>query len=225
MAALATSGESQESAAILQSYLQGAAETERRLNAVAAEAEKYPKQALSDAETLPLTEAFSPDSCARLTAFEFVARAASKGDQLVAKAALHEAEKLAEQLPPMQSRRLKDAIPIYLSIGDSEGARRALNILLEIAKKLYSIDSDPQDPNQVFKGMWPSTDLWRYCVQFAVKLSPTLPQEIIVDISDLEIAALERIVYATSLLGGDIGSWEVAEKNQKTGNHLVPIKD
>lgn len=222
--ALARSGDGTGSPS-LQSRLQGTTEIEGRLNAISIEAEKDPKQALSDALTLPLSGGFQHDSCARLSALESVARLAARKDKFVAETALDEATKLAEQLPPRQGRKLANAMDVYTQLGDEEGAEKALNVLLKIAQNLYAIDSNPSDPNQVFKGMWPSTVLWRRCVEFSVKLSPNLAKSIISDLSDPEIAALQRVAYASSLLGASTGPWQIAEKNERSGNHFRTFQD
>jgi hypothetical protein len=105
---------------------------------------------------------------------------------------------------------------IYLRLGDDEGARDSLDELIKIADKLYSIDSDADDPNQAFKAMWPSANLWRDCVALAAKLAAVRAEEIIRGIPDPEIRAFERITLANSLLGADIPSLSIIEKH-KTG--------
>jgi len=90
---------------------------------------------------------------------------------------------------------------IYLDLGDEEAAKRAIKVLVKAAEKLYARDTDSDDPNKAFKGTWPSADLWTKCVQAAAKISPALAEEIIAEISDPDIAAAQRVAFATSLLG------------------------
>ena len=73
--------------------------------------------------------------------------------------------------------------------------------MLKAADKLYARDTDSDDPNKAFKGTWPSADLWRKCVQVAAKISPALAEEIIGEIPDPEIAASEKVAFASSLIG------------------------
>ena len=81
-------------------------------------------------------------------------------------------------------------------------ARKALDILLKAAGKIYEKDIDTDDPNKAFKGAWPSTDLWRKAIQEAAKISPRLPEDIIVGLQDAEIAAFEKVAFASALVGG-----------------------
>ena len=88
-----------------------------------------------------------------------------------------------------------------MDLGDEDGAKKALKALVKAAGKIYEHDVDADDPNETFKGTWPSADLWRKCVQASAKISPALAEEIIADIPDPDIAAAEKISFASSLLG------------------------
>ncbi len=79
--------------------------------------------------------------------------------------------------------------------------RRQFKALLKAAEKLYAHDVDADDPNKSFKRTWPSADLWRKCVQAAAKISPAFAEEIIAEIPDPEIAAAQKVAFASSLLG------------------------
>jgi hypothetical protein len=103
---------------------------------------------------------------------------------------------------------------IYMWLGDQDEARNSLNELIKIAGKLYSHDSDLNDPNQAFKGMWPSANLWRHCMEFAAKLNPSLAEEILQEIPDAEIRSFERVTFADSLLGAVAPSLSIIEKNR-----------
>jgi hypothetical protein len=80
-------------------------------------------------------------------------------------------------------------------------ARKTLQEAMKAAEKLYAKDTDASDPNLAFKGVWPSTGLWWKCVQTAAAISPQLPEELIGEIRDGEIASFQRVAYANSLLG------------------------
>ncbi len=73
--------------------------------------------------------------------------------------------------------------------------------MVKAAERLYAHDTDAEDPNKAFKGTWPSADLWRRCVQIAGKISPALAEEIIGEIPDPEIAAAQKVAFASGLLG------------------------
>ena len=95
-----------------------------------------------------------------------------------------------------------------------ELSRNSLNELVKIAGKLYAEDSNFDDPNQAFKGMWPSANLWRHCVAVAARLAPTPVEEIMQEITDVDIKAFERIAFANSLLGADTPPLSIVEKHR-----------
>ena len=109
--------------------------------------------------------------------------------------------KFEDQLNPKEIRKLADVPKVYSELGDEDTAKKALKVVLKAAESLYAHDTDAEDPNKSFKGTWPSTDLWRQCVQIAAKISPALAEEIISAISDPEIAASQKVSFASSLLG------------------------
>ena len=104
---------------------------------------------------------------------------------------------------------------IYLDVADEEGARKALKALLKAAEKLYGDDTNAEDPNRAFKGNWPSSNLWRRCVQVGAKISPDLADEIISEIPDPEIAAAQKAAYASSLLGAESEPAMISECRKK----------
>ena len=125
----------------------------------------------------------------------------SSRDPRAAKTALDELVKLEDQLSLSQEQGLTTLPQSFLDLGDQEGAKKALRRLAKIAEKLYAGDHDSDDPNQAFKGMWPSTHVWRKCVQLAARISAELAEEVIAGISDPEIESFQKVAYATSLLG------------------------
>jgi hypothetical protein len=90
---------------------------------------------------------------------------------------------------------------LYLRLGDVDGAKKAVDILVKTADQIYKHDTNADDPNKAFKGVWPSTDLWRKAIQEAAKISPSLPEAIIDDVQDAEIAAFETVAFANALVG------------------------
>jgi hypothetical protein len=197
---------------------------DKQKNAVISEAGTDPKQALTDALTLPLSDAYGDFYSPRVSALEAIAQSAAKKEPMIAKAALDEIVKLEDQLSQSQAQSLDKVPQSYLDLGDEEGAKKALKGLLKIAEKLYTRDNDPDDPNLAFKGTWPSTNLWRKCVQIAGKISPDLAQEIIAGISDPEIETFQKVAYATSLLGVPGLPTSIAERH-KNGSSSVTTVD
>ena len=95
-----------------------------------------------------------------------------------------------------------DRLPeLYLKMGDVDAAKKAVEILVKAAGKVYEHDTDTADPNRAFKGAWPSTDLWTKAIREGAKISPMLPEEIIYGLPDAEIATFEKVVFASALVG------------------------
>jgi hypothetical protein len=90
---------------------------------------------------------------------------------------------------------------LYLEIGDLDGARKAVDVLVKAAGNIYEKDTDANDPNRAFKGAWPSTNLWREAIKQAATISPRLPEDIISGLPDAEIAAFEKVAFAGTLVG------------------------
>ncbi len=177
---------------------QVAEQIRQRMMEIAKESEKDPAQAMADALGLPV-QGPSQDS-PRAQLLSEIAKGAVKNKPSVAKSALDEILKIEDQLTPQQIAGIANLPKIYLDLGDEDGARKALKPLLKAAEKIYAHDTDADDPNKAFKGTWPSADLWRRCIQVAAKISTSLAEEIIGEIPDPEIAASERVDFASSLL-------------------------
>lgn len=136
---------------------------------------------------------------------------------------MYEAAKLAEQLSPRQGLSFADMPELYWRIGDRDAAKTALKSLSKIAEKVYSQDMNPDDPNLACKRIWPSSRLWRSCVETAEKVSPELASEIIAAIPDEDISAFQNITYASSLLNAPTFPATLAERH-KNGNSLLQMQ-
>ena len=172
----------------------------RHMNEITLESNKAPSQAVSDALSLPLQGAFPPSS-PRATALLDIAGNIQKKKPALAKSALDEIMKFEDQLNPQQLQSIADLPAKYAALGENESAQKSLKRLLRAAEQIYAHDIDADDPNKGFKGTWPSTELWRKCVQIAGTISPPLAEEVLADIADRDIAVLEKISYAAGLLG------------------------
>jgi len=172
-----------------------------RINDVTKEAENDPAQALADALGLPLQGQGPMHQSPRVQAFMAIAQSAAKGKPSIAKSALDEIIKVEDQLTAQEIAGAANLPMIYIGLGDEQAAKKAIKAMVKAAEKLYARDTDDDDPNKAFKGTWPSADLWRKCVQAAAKISPALAEEIITEIPDPEIAAAQRVAFASSLLG------------------------
>src|SRR4029077_17333503 len=115
---------------------------------------------------------------------------------------LDEFSTIQDQLTPQETTGIDRLPELYLKIGDVDGAKKAVDILVKAAAKIYEKDTDADDPNKAFKGAWPSTDLWRKAVQDAEKISPRLAEDIIAGLDDAEIATFEKVALGSALVGG-----------------------
>ena len=175
------------------------AQLRQRVFDIIRDAEKDPALALSEAQGLPVeSPGFGPSP--RAQALMQIASQTGKKRAALTKSALDELVKIEDQLTPEQMRDVAKFPELYLVLGDEEGAKKALKALLKAAEKVYAQDTDAEDPNKAFKGVWPSVDMWRQCVQVAGRISPGLAEEIISDIPDPEIVALEKVAFASALL-------------------------
>ncbi|HKN70850.1 MAG TPA: hypothetical protein VJX30_07470 [Terriglobales bacterium] len=183
----------------------------RRQQLILNEAETDPQQALSDAMRLPL----DTENNFRASTLKSVARISAMKDPAVSRAALDEVRKVAKNLPAHNQAQILAEVPeIYLRLHDETEARSSLSELTKVARKLYDQDSDSDDPNEAFKGMWPSANLWRHCVAVAAKLTPSPAEGIVTEIPDPEIKTFERVALANSLLGADFVSLSTLEKHK-----------
>lgn len=196
-----------------QARMEAQAQIERRQDAIENEASENPQQAIADAMALPIS-GLGPFDSPRGRTLAAIAANQVKKNPTAAKAALDELMKLADQLTYDQVQPLIHVPKLYLDLGDPDDAKSAIKMLSKKAEAAYAKDNDADDPNQAFKGAWPSTNLWQECVKTAGKISPQLVQDILADIPDADIVGFEKVVYAKTLLGIDIGySVSVQHKN------------
>jgi hypothetical protein len=185
---------------------------------IAAETETDPRQALAEAMSLPDVPPQGDQNSPRARALLRIAKQLGKKNPSVAKDALGEARKSLTHISPMvQAQNLDDVAEEYLEISDEDDADKTVKEALPVAEKLYAKDSDDGDPNQVFKGAWPSTNQWRRCVQITARFSPSAAEAIIAGIRDPEIAAFEKAYFANALIGVPRGETSVGESHKSTG--------
>jgi hypothetical protein len=185
------------------------------------EADKDPKQAYDDAQELPVrypgskTDTMSP----RAEGLRDVAYFSIKKDPAIARSAMNDLRKLVADLDIATQGRMLTVVPyFYIEIGDLDEARNSIRDLLKLAGKLYARDVDSSDPNLLFKGIWPSTALWRRCVEYGAKVSPEFAEEVIASVPDADIGGFERVIYGATLAGAPRFSAAIVEWH-KGGRH------
>jgi hypothetical protein len=178
-----------------------------------------PDAAYHDAMNLPVQGALGKSQSPRATALRQVAFGLASSKPTLARTAMNEARRLAQDVDPSRQALILANVPaFYLKLGDEDDARGAIKDQMKLAEKLYAIDSDAGDPNLAFKGAWPSTNTWRNCVEQATKISPTFAQEIISEIPDPDIVGIQHVMYANALLNSGKGSIAIVEWH-KGGKH------
>jgi hypothetical protein len=103
-------------------------------------------------------------------------------------------------------------------MGEPDRAEKALHQAMKIAHKLYEKDVDSSDPNLAMKAQWPSAGLWRKVVMLGARVSPDVGEQLMAEIPDPEIRALQAVSFANSLLGGSDYPFRFIEW-RKSGNH------
>jgi hypothetical protein len=126
-----------------------------------------------------------------------------------------------EDMDPLQRGHFLIEIgDLYVQMDRPDDARKTLQESMKTAEKLYARDADANDPNLAFKGVWPSAGLWWKCVQSAASISPDLPEQLIAEMPDAEIATYERVAWANSLLGRREPP-ELAQQHKSGGASMV----
>jgi hypothetical protein len=177
------------------------AQMQERVVEILKKAETDPSRALANALSLPVHGTFRSSS-PRSRALLGIAEKAAVKKASVSKSALDEFSSIQDQLTLQEMMEIDRLPELYLKIGDIDGAKKSVEILVKAGNKAYQSDTDADDPNKAFKGAWPSTDLWRKAIQQATKISPGLPEEIISGLQDPDIATFEKVVLASALAGG-----------------------
>jgi hypothetical protein len=219
---MSVSGADSPPTAINALAVQAQQEIQRKEQQVAAETEADPRQALADAMSLPevIPSAGLPGAgkSPRAKTLLLIAKKLGKKNPGVTKDALVEMRKsLAQTSLIIQAQGLDEAAEEYLEIGDEDGAVKTVKEALQVAEKLYAKDGETGDPNQVFKGAWPSTNQWRRCVQITARFSPSIAEAIIAGIEDPEISAFEKVYFANSLMGVPRRPMPVGERHKSGG--------
>jgi hypothetical protein len=179
------------------------AQIQDQVEQVLKKADTDPASALASALFLPVHGAFE-GTAPRAEALVAIAEKTAKKNLSISKSALESLSAIQDQLTPDEMSGTARLPELYLALGDTEGAKKAIKILQKTAAKLYERDTDSDDPNKSFKGAWPSTDLWRKSIQQAAKISPSLAEEIISELPDPEIATFEKVAYGGALVGGSV---------------------
>jgi hypothetical protein len=180
---------------------QVSAQMQDQIQEILKTADTVPAVALMRARTLPIHGTF-PSRSPRSDALLGIAKKTAATKPSVSQLALDDFSTILDQVTPQELTGIDLSPELYLKMGDVDGAKKAVDILVKAAGKLHEKDTDADDPNKAFKGAWPSTDLWRRAVLDAAKISPRLAEDIIASLDDAEIATFEKVALGSVLVGG-----------------------
>jgi hypothetical protein len=140
-----------------------------------------------------------------------------------ARDALSEALKIVPSVKEefVQGQLLLDLAETYAKLGDTAAVQEVVERGFKLAEKLYDTDSDADDPNQAFKGSWPSTVTWSRFTSLLAKSSSAAALAKVNNIPDPEIQTVERIAVANGLLGTKAGMSIVIVKTKDTNNYSI----
>ncbi len=181
-----------------------------------------PRQAIAQAAALPEQIGRSRP---RGQVLQGIARAVWKKDPAAARDALDELVKLTARYEGFsRSQTLASAAQMYLDLGETDAARKAIEQGAAAAQALYEKDTDRGDPNLAIKGYWPSTVAWRLFIAQAERISSRDAQTIISGIKDEEIRTAEQIAYAGLLAGRATRSATVVQRT-KAGQNMSTFSE
>ena len=185
-------------------------------NRIVSAAADDPKQALAQAQTLPVkVKIFGNDFPLRADTLRAIANSCLKSNPTVAKQAVADMVKSMQDLDAKQIQELLEAARLYLKLADQDSAKKVLESAAPKADELVKADENSDDPNRAFKAYWPSAAAWQAILRIAERISPAYAQTMIADISDDQIRTLARIALADELAGAPAGPIIISEKRGK----------
>ena len=174
-------------------------DSERSADTIIKLADTSPELALPKAESAPLD--------VRIPALLGIARMYLKrepGKSTEALAAV--LTSIKDDLTGRQWRAANEAADLYLQMNDSGSAARACSQASKEILILYKQDSDHDNPNQAMKLFWPSVHAWRDVLDTSSKISTTTTFDILKEIPDREVQALEEVMVASAWV--DVPLWK-----------------
>jgi len=175
---------------------------------IVASAQEDPKQALAQAQTLPVEiQMFGVYQPIRIDALRGVANASLKSSPAVAREAIADMVGSAGELTESSEQvfQLAEAARLSLELGDVDRAKGALDSAASKANDAVKKDENSDDPNQALKAYWPSAVGWQDLLHIATHISPAYAQKLAHDIWDAQIRILATIAVADELAGAPLG--------------------
>jgi hypothetical protein len=193
-------------------------EMQHKAEQIVVDSRKNPIQAIAQALTLPVT--IDQRNSPRANALEGIAKANIKDNPAAAKQATDELRKAIVDLAlQSQARYLSSSASIYEQLGEKESTEKVVSDGFKLAEKILEKDLDANDPNKALKAWWPSADAYRSFIDVEAKLSHRGAANILKEIKDPEVRAVESIMLSRSLLGLAMKRVRVEEKT-KSGRSI-----
>lgn len=101
-------------------------------------------------------------------------------------------------------RLWKNATEVALRLKDKDLASATLNAGLKAARRVYDDDSDHDNPNEALKLYWPSVFAYRELLALQLRLSPDQALTMVRNLPDEEVAALEKVMLAATMLNASL---------------------
>jgi hypothetical protein len=177
------------------------AQMQERIEDILKKADADPSGALASALMLPVHGTFESSS-PRSRALLGIAEKTAAKKASVSKSALDDFSAIQDQLTPQEMIGIDRLPELYLRVGDVDGAKKAVDVLVKAAGKIYEHDTDPDDPNRAFKGAWPSTDLWRKAIQEAERSCLACPRRLSPTCRMRKSPHLRKLLLPVLLLAG-----------------------
>jgi hypothetical protein len=162
---------------------------------IAAKADSgYADEAIAEATTIS-----NPDL--KVQALEHIAWAVTRKDPRVAASALGKMLAAVEKVKlDRQPGYYASASGIFLTLGDPESAKNAIEKGLGSAAQLYKQDTDSGDPNTAMAAFWPSTNAYCMLLRQARQISELWTFKLLKEIDNPQLRSAAEIAVASSAL-------------------------
>ena len=189
----------------------------KQIDDIIAQSDKFPKQAIAQALSLPMKMQRAGDP--KLRALDGIVQAQWKKNPSVAKDAISEMLKIVPDLDSVegQLQYLVSAANTLLKMEDKDSAAKVIDIGMKLGRKQFDDDTKADDPNKAPKPFWPAAAIWRQFIQLSRKIDNQAALEKIKDISDPEIQLFTKITLSNAWLG--LGDGVVSIRTQKKNNN------
>lgn len=143
------------------------------------------------------------DTYPRAYLFQFIATGCiGEGNPAGARAALRDLDQILDQIPEdMRINYIALEADLYLHLGDQQAATEVVDEGFRLAAKDYNRDANSATLKEVPASLWDTAEIYRRMVTLGVYASLDRTREIVNEIPDASLRAIEEIMIARALLG------------------------